>query len=469
MAFSSMLFMWFFLPTVWLIYIVIDKTYRNLLLLIASIIFYTWGEPIKILVLGCTIYFNYHAGNLIERTLEIQRKKIFIGIIVYDLMLLVVFKYFTPLAMIFTFQTNTQGEIFRLIAPMGLSFYIFSCISYVVDIYLKKGDSFAKHKFVDMALYTMFFAKVTQGPIVQWRDFAIQTNSRILTYKRTNEGIRKICYGLVKKVIIADTLGSCVDSIFSLELVSVNSTLTWIAVIFYTLQIYYDFSGYSDIAIGIAKLFGFDFAENFNLPYISTSIREFWRRWHISLGAWFREYVYIPLGGNRNGKIVTCMNYLVVFFLTGLWHGATVNYILWGMWHGIFVIIESLGFGQVLKKHKILSYIYTLGIVMVGWLFFRVENVIRACCYLKRMLLPWLYLNSDVSTREILSHQSIIVAVFAILGCGILQLIYKHHFERFRERYENSVFEIVICSILVVYCFMLLAGNTYNSFIYFRF
>lgn len=280
-------------------------------------------------------------------------------------------------------------------------------------------------------------------------------------------GIRRFIYGLGKKVIIANTTAQCVDTIYALDYIDLTGVLAWVGAILYTLQIYYDFSGYSDMAIGLGKIFGFDFRENFNYPYLSRSIQEFWQRWHISLGTWFKEYLYIPLGGNRKGKIRTYLNLIIVFFATGLWHGASFNFILWGLYHGLFQIIERLGLKKFLAKHKITAHIYTMIIFIFSWVLFRADDLIQAGVMVKRMLMPWEYTKSSLLTGKVFGNKTIIIILAGILGCGLIQIILQKI--KIIENGKNSYLEIAYCSIIFILCIAMLASGTYNPFIYFRF
>ena len=262
-------------------------------------------------------------------------------------------------------------------------------------------------------------------------------------------------------------LGLCADTLYGVGINQMTGVMTWIASISYTLQIYFDFSGYSDMAIGLGKMFGFEFKENFNYPYTSHSIREFWRRWHISLSSWFRDYVYIPLGGNRKGAVRTYLNLVIVFFLTGIWHGASWTFVLWGLYHGLFCIVERVGFGNLLEKSKVLSWIYCMFVVDVGWIFFRVDKLSDSLAYIVRMLAPWKYTVSDYSLFEFVTPQMLVVIVFGILGSGIVKWIGER--TKLETKWKYSIAEIIYGAAIFVLSLLSLAGNTYNPFIYFRF
>lgn len=288
-----------------------------------------------------------------------------------------------------------------------------------------------------------------------------------IPWKKRGGGIRRFIYGLGKKVVISNTLAMCVDTIYTIEYTELTGFLAWTAAILYTLQIYYDFSGYSDMAIGLGKMFGFEFQENFKLPYTSHSIQEFWQRWHISLGTWFKEYLYIPLGGNKRGKVRTYINLLVVFFLTGLWHGAGFNFILWGLYHGFFQIVERLGLKKFLDKYKIISHLYVSVVVTFGWVLFRSEGLRQSGVMIKRMLFPWKYTESSLIIQHIFGNKTIFIIIIALFGCGLLQYIFRN--VKLEEKFKNSYFDIVYCTLIFILCITMLASNTYNPFIYFRF
>lgn len=341
-------------------------------------------------------------------------------------------------------------------------FFTFQALSYVIDVY--RGECAAQPSALKLALYVSFFPQLIAGPIVQYKDVAEQIDHRTISATQTVSGIRRFCYGIGKKVLVSNTLASVADSIYVLDSSDMTSILVWTASILYTLQIYYDFSGYSDMAIGLGRMFGFEFRENFNYPYTSTSIREFWRRWHISLSSWFREYVYIPLGGNRRGTTRTYGNLFVVFFLTGLWHGASWSYVLWGLYHGMWLIIERAGFSHWLDRHPRCAFVYTLLVVNIGWVLFRIEDIETALLYIGRMLTPWCAVSEAYSLFEFMDLHTLFIAVCAVIGMGLLQ---RSRWMRPLSRLQSL--EMVYCFALLVLSILALASNTYNPFIYFRF
>ena len=340
MVFSSLIFLIVFLPIVLVLHSFCPLKYRNILLLFASLFFYAWGEPVYILLMLFVIVFNWAIGKY-----TIGNKIILSIAVTVNLSVLVFFKYIN-------FIITTYNSVFRktvsmldITLPIGISFFTFQAISYIVDLYREKYAP--QNDLIKLALYISFFPQLIAGPIVRYIDIEKQLTDRVITYEKTALGIKRFIIGLSKKVLISNILGQSIDNVLSHPVKDISTLLCWITAIMYIMQIYFDFSGYSDMAIGLGKIFGFDFPENFNMPYISKSVCEFWRRWHISLGTWFREYLYIPLGGNRKGSIRTLINLLVVFAATGIWHGASWNFLIWGLWHGVFCVIERIGFKSV--------------------------------------------------------------------------------------------------------------------------
>ena len=469
MVFSSMVFLWIFLPVVFVGSMIVHKTqFQNILLLAASLIFYAWGEPRYIFLLLFSVFMNWIFGLLIDRFRS--RAKLLLTVnIVINLGLLGYYKYAN-------FFLNTLNHLFpragipltNIALPIGISFFTFQAMSYVIDLY--RGKYKVQKNLLNLALYVSFFPQLIAGPIVQYKDIDVQITQRTVTREKIAGGFRRFIYGLGKKVIIANLIAISVSKLFSLDASHLTGGMAWCAALFYSLQIYYDFSGYSDMAIGMGRMFGFEFLENFNYPYISASIQEFWRRWHISLSTWFKDYVYIPLGGNRKGKLRTYINNFIVFFLTGLWHGASWNFVGWGLYHGCFLIIERMGFNKVLKKSKVLSRVYTLLVAMIGWVFFNVEDIRHGFAIVVRMFLPWNYTYSMVNIGTLISVQTLLAVIFGILGCGLLQSVFKlPALKGLSDKWKNSLPEAVYLTLVLCYSILLLANNTYNPFIYFRF
>lgn len=337
-------------------------------------------------------------------------------------------------------------------------------MSYIIDVY--RGDIDACPKIVNTALYISFFPQLIAGPIVKYKDISQQVENRVIEIDKVALGFRRFIYGLGKKVLVSNVLGLCADTIYGYDITTISGRTAWIGAIAYTFQIYYDFSGYSDMAIGMAKMFGFDIPENFDYPYVARSISEFWRRWHISLGSWFREYVYIPLGGNQKGRIRTYLNLSIVFFLTGLWHGANFTFIIWGIYNGFFAIVERAGFRKILGKHKVMSWIYCFLAVNFGWVFFRSNSINNAFLMVKRMILPWKYEQYNISVWNFLDWKTLFVGGCAILGAGLVKKIVPKNIVEF---WRFSPFEAVFSICVLVLSIAAIAGNTYNPFIYFQF
>ncbi len=348
----------------------------------------------------------------------------------------------------------------QIALPIGISFFTFQAISYIVDVY-RKDTEYSK-SVVNVALYIAFFPQLIAGPIVKYRDINQQIEKRQANWVKVSNGFRRFIYGLAKKVLVSNVLGLCVDTIYSNDLSFIDYKVAWIGALAYTFQIYYDFSGYSDMAIGLGKMFGFDILENFNYPYVSKSISEFWRRWHISLGSWFREYLYIPLGGNRKGDVRTYVNLFIIFFLTGLWHGANLTFVFWGLYHGFFRIIERLGFDKWLKKHNVLATIYCFLVVNFGWVIFRSTGITNSLRYLARMILPFKYNNSTIEMYTFLNLKVVFIGVIAILGAGCVP-------KKIADKWKNSIPEAIYCVFLLILCLASIASNPYNPFIYFQF
>ena len=470
MVFSSAEFIWFFLPIVLVIYFGVGvferngNVVKNIVLLIASLIFYAWGEPYYILLLLFSIIMNYIFGLLVEKK---KNRCILAFAVCANLGILGIFKYFN---FIFDninaiFATNFFAGL-EIILPIGISFFTFQALSYVIDVY--RGDNKAQNNPLDLALYISFFPQLIAGPIVKYKDIERQLKKRKTSIEKMTFGIRRFIFGLGKKCVLSNACAEVADVVFDSDINFLSTPIAWIGIMCYTFQIYYDFSGYSDMAIGLGKIFGFEFLENFNFPYISTSIQEFWRRWHISLSSWFKEYLYIPLGENRKGKVRTYLNLLIVFFCTGFWHGASWNFIVWGMFHGFFQLLERGKWGEYIKNKRILGHFYTMLIVMVGWVFFRAESLPKALQYLHKM---FVYDSYSIYTIGRYMNCYIIVIIFlSILLCGLLQN--KSHFlwgKSINNPLQISFMDCSICLLIMAITGVLIVCNTYNPFIYFQF
>ncbi|MBQ7506426.1 MAG: MBOAT family protein [Lachnospiraceae bacterium] len=471
MVFSSMTFLWLFLPVVllpyWLLAPHIKVKGGNILLLIASLFFYSWGEPVYILLMLLSVCMNYGFALWISRN-KGKRLALFCDV-AGNLLLLCFFKY----AAFFTTYLNklTGGaiEIVNIALPLGISFYTFQAMSYVIDVY--RGETAVQKNLGKVMLYISLFPQLIAGPIVQYKDIEKQIDHRTLTAEKKLYGIRRFLFGLAKKVLLANFFGIYADKLFGMHVYQVSTGVEWLKMLFYALQIYYDFSGYSDMAIGLGSMFGFSFKENFNYPYVSTSAAEHWRRWHISLGAWFRDYVYIPLGGSRKGLFRTCVNTLIVFFLTGFWHGASLRFIVWGLFYGVFICFERLGFGRVLewlKKHRLgfVTHIYYWILMLTGWVFFRESGVYTALYTIRAM---FLYQSGSINIFNCLNAAILVMLILGILLAGPLQLLFPK-LQKLRDPATPvRIPEFVLLMGLLFLSTMSLVSDSYNAFIYFRF
>ncbi len=453
-----------FFPLVFTINFFIHPKYSNIFLLLASLVFYSWGEPYFVFLMIISIVINWLLGLSIDR-IRSHSKFMLVIAIASNLAILGYFKYVGfGIEIINNVLKRELLPIPDIRLPIGISFFTFQSISYLVEVYRK--ESKAQTNIINTALYISFFPQLIAGPIVKYKDINMQIENRTITGGGIAYGFRQFIYGLSKKVLISNILGKSVDIIFSMNVSMLDGKTVWIASIFYTFQIYYDFSGYSDMAIGLGKMFGFNIPENFNYPYLSLSICDFWRRWHISLGSWFKEYVYIPLGGNRKGNFRTYSNLAITFFLTGLWHGAGINFIIWGFYHGFFSLMERLCLKRILEKYKIISHIYLLFIVNFGWVLFRSETLSKALLLVMRMIMPWKYNEYNISIWEYANFYTLFTSACAIIGMGFLQKIIP---SKYINWWKLSVPEFIYCACLLIISIATIASNTYNPFIYFQF
>ena len=466
MVFSSAIFLLMFLPIVFILNYFVKKEYSNSLLLLASLFFYAWGEPILVLLMMASILVNWIVGLMIEKAVGggvIRKATLIIGVIC-NLGILGYYKYTGFIVSIINGVFHREVLTDPMISlPIGISFFTFQAISYIADVY--RGDTEASPRLVNVALYISFFPQLIAGPIVKYRDINKQIEDRTISWSAVSVGFKRFIYGLAKKVLISNVLGLCVDTIYAYDITLIDGKTIWIGALLYTFQIYYDFSGYSDMAIGLGKMFGFNIPENFNYPYLSRSISEFWRRWHISLGSWFKEYVYIPLGGNRNGKVRTYVNLAIVFFLTGLWHGADFSFVVWGVYHGFFSIVERIGFKKILDKSKIISMIYCFVVVNFGWVLFRADDVFTALRYIARMTMPWRHADLSIPSWNYMDNKTVFVGICAVIGTGIMRFMP----EKVVCRWRDSVIEAIYCMLLLILSLAAIASDTYNPFIYFQF
>lgn len=474
MVFSSIVFLLYFLPVFLLTYYFADKKYKNIVILIFSIFFYSWGAPRFIFVILATTFLDFHLVKWMSMTQNQLQRRLMLSLSVsVNLGLLFYFKY----SNFFIENVNRVLSIFgtsdiqwtKLVLPIGISFYTFETITYVVDVYRKIHKPL--HNFWDYQLYIILFPKLIAGPIIRYHDLADQITDRSQNETIDNRltGFYRFAIGLAKKVLIANHMGLQVDSIFAMNYSGLDTFTAWIGILAYTFQIYFDFSGYSDMAIGIAKMIGFKFPENFNNPYTSGSITEFWRRWHISLGSWMKNYLYIPMGGNKvSSKKRLYFNLWFVFLASGLWHGASWSFVLWGAYHGLFLVLER---GFLLKAYekigKTLSTIITFFIVVFGWVFFRIEKISDAFLYLKRMF-AFDFENTNTFSSEFYTFLilSVFFSFFTFFKKGelIQQAVYFNQYHQKRHLAMSA-----ICVLLLLLSISSITASGFNPFIYFRF
>lgn len=480
MVFSSPIFLFGFLPIALLAYYLSPRIIKNITLLVFSLIFYAWGEVFYLMVMIVSIISNYFIGWLIYKHHEMphcQKLWVTIGIII-NLTLLFLFKYanfITDNVNIVLSQINFSPiDLHPIHLPLGISFFTFQAISYIVDVYRKEVPS--QKNIFNLALYISLFPQLIAGPIVRYHDVSQQITNRIHSLEVFASGVHRFIYGLAKKMLIANPLGEVADSIFMLSGDELTMPLAWIGILSYTLQIYFDFSGYSDMAIGLGRMLGFRFHENFNYPYISTSLQEFWRRWHISLSTWFRDYVYISLGGNRVSTIRVYINLLLVFVLTGFWHGASWNFLIWGLFHGIFLAGEHAGFSKILKNMwKPVQHLYLLIVVIVGWVFFRADSLSLAIVFLKSMTDFNNFQTTLFQFAQILSYESLYTILAGVILSTPVYPHFKKYIEYIADKNINKIAllidmpRLVLISSLLFLCILKVASSTYNPFIYFRF
>ncbi|MBQ3136886.1 MAG: MBOAT family protein [Clostridia bacterium] len=472
MVFSSATFLFLFFPLFLILYnlkLFKDKNKetlkKNTVLLIMSLIFYAWGEPVYIILMLLSIFYNYNAVIDIDRYISSPKKKklVFVCALIFNIFMLGFFKYYGFVVESINGLFSLSLPVKNIPLPVGISFYTFQVLSYVIDVY--RGDVKAQRNIIPFATYISMFPQLIAGPIVQYSDVEKQLSDRQVTAEKFAAGIMFFIKGLGKKVIFANTVGAVYTEILGMETATLSVVTSWLGIICYTLQIYFDFSGYSDMAIGLGKMLGFDFLQNFNFPYKAVSITDFWRRWHISLSSWFRDYVYIPLGGNRKGTARTILNIFVVWSLTGLWHGAAWNFIAWGVFYGVLLIAEKYVFASVIEKiPKFIRYTVTMVIVMIGWVFFSNESLSAAFDYIGSMFGLWDNCFIDSTAEYLLSGNLFSVIIMILCATGVFAAL---------PRIKNFRVNIAFMSIgyigIFILCIIYLISETYNPFLYFRF
>lgn len=463
MLFTSITFLYYFLPLVLIFYFITPKKYRNIILLISSIIFYAYGEPKYVFLMLLEIIISYYGAILIDKYPRYKETILAIFITIH-LGLLCIFKYTNFLISNINNIFNSNISPLNIIMPIGISFYTFQIISYLVDVYRKKVPP--QKNILTLATYISLFPQLIAGPIVRYKDINEELKNRTITLKDTSYGFRRFIIGLAKKVIIANSLGELFNILNNNVPISLAST--WLKSLSYMLQIYFDFSAYSDMAIGLGCIFGFHFLENFNYPYISKSITEFWRRWHISLGSWFKDYLYIPLGGSRRGPLILIRNILIVWFLTGLWHGASWNFIIWGLYFGLILLIEKLFLKKYFSKvPAIFKHIYVLFIVLISFIIFNSTTIDEAITTIKNLFIS----NSLINSGTIYYLKSYLQLILISL-IGATPLIKNIYTKLSKNKTLNKILNIlepIYLIILLIIVTAYLIDSTYNPFLYFRF
>ncbi|MCD8016734.1 MAG: MBOAT family protein [Oscillospiraceae bacterium] len=462
MVFSSLIFLFLYLPVVLLIYYIFPAKWRNLWLFIVNLIFYGWGEPVYVFLMLASIAMNYAAGLAVGKLREVSQNKskaALAACIVLNIALLGFFKYYDLFAETLSLLPGVSIAPLGLALPIGISFYTFQCMSYPIDVY--RGDARPQRNFISFGTYVALFPQLIAGPIVRYKDIDNQLRSRICDVEKFSSGVRRFVIGLGKKVLIANNIGLLWD-IYSAS--PAPTTLgAWLGISAFTLQIYFDFSGYSDMAIGLGRMLGFEFAENFSYPYLSHSVTEFWRRWHISLGSWFRDYVYIPLGGNRLGLARQLVNILVVWTLTGFWHGANWTFLLWGLYYALLLIIEKAFLLRRLERAPVLGHIYTLLAAVFGWVLFQLDSLPEAAAYCGAML----GFGSGAACAEDIFYLrsyavTFIVAIAAATPLG------SRIFAKLPPRVKSAAAPVLTALVLLLST-AYFVDATYNPFLYFRF
>ncbi len=464
MVFSSLLFLFVYLPVVLAIYYIVPRRWRNFWLFVANLVFYGWGEPVYILLMLFSICINYFSGILIDRHRADARraKRILVADIVVNLAMLGFFKYYDLFASTLSTIPGVSIPALHLALPIGISFYTFQTMSYPIDIY--RGDAKVQRSFISFGTFVALFPQLIAGPIVRYKDIAEQLDFRAGGVEQFSAGVRRFTVGLAKKVLIANNIGALWDIYAAKPSAELTVLGSWLGILAFSLQIYFDFSGYSDMAIGLGRMLGFEFLENFNYPYISKSATEFWRRWHISLGTWFRDYVYIPLGGNRKGPRQQIFNLLVVWALTGFWHGANWTFLCWGLYYAVFLIIEKLFLLKRLEKVPVLATVYTLLVAVCGWVLFDLPSIGAAAAYYRAM---FGFAGAGAWSPADLFYLRdyaivLIVCVLACLPTG------KRLYDRLSDRVKAWATPVMIALVLILST-AYLVNATYNPFLYFRF
>ena len=468
MLFSSIVFLFTFLPAVMILYYLLPVRFRNVILLLASLVFYAWGEPVYLFLMLLSILFNYFSGLDIARNLQDKRaaKRSLVFNLIINLAVLGFFKYEGFVLDTLNGILPVHISYHALPLPIGISFYTFQILSYIIDVY--RGNVKVQTNLPNFALYVTMFPQLIAGPIVQYADVDEQLASREVSRTKFGEGSMYFIRGLAKKVLLANNSGMIFTEVSGLAKGNIAVMTAWLGAFAYMFQIYFDFSGYSDMAIGLGKMFGFEFNMNFNYPYVSKSITEFWRRWHISLSSWFRDYVYIPLGGNRVSKIKHIRNLLIVWFLTGLWHGAAWNFVAWGLYYGVILIIEKYLLSPVLDRlPDVVRHIYSIVLVVIGWVLFFSSSFGQAADYIRVMFGAGAHGFADRESMYLLTSNLILWLILIFGSTPLVHFRYEHMLRT--KKWNTTIINSVVYAALFIVCIAYLVTETYNPFLYFRF
>ena len=468
MLFSSIVFLFSFLPAVMILYYLLPVRFRNVILLLASLVFYAWGEPVYLFLMLLSILFNYFSGLDIARNLQDKRAatRSLVFNLIINLAVLGFFKYEGFVLDTLNGILPVHISYHALPLPIGISFYTFQILSYIIDVY--RGNVKVQTNLPNFALYVTMFPQLIAGPIVQYADVDEQLASREISRTKFGEGSMYFIRGLAKKVLLANTSGMIFTEVSGLAKDNIAVMTAWFGAFAYMFQIYFDFSGYSDMAIGLGKMFGFEFNMNFNYPYVSKSITEFWRRWHISLSSWFRDYVYIPLGGNRVSKIKHIRNLLIVWFLTGLWHGAAWNFVAWGLYYGVILIIEKYLLSPVLDRlPDVVRHIYSIVLVVIGWVLFFSSSFGQAADYIRVMFGAGAHGFADRESMYLLTSNLILWLILIFGSTPLVHFRYEHMLRS--KKWNTTIINSVVYAALFIVCIAYLVTETYNPFLYFRF
>ena len=471
MVFSSVLFLFRFLPIFMICYFLVPRKMKNLVLFLGSLVFYAWGEPVYIFLMLFSTISDYVWGRLIEEYRGKDHSRIFllcsIGI---NLFILGFFKYADFLLQTVNTVFGTSIPLLKLPLPIGISFYTFQTMSYVIDVY--RGDTKAQRNILQFGVYVTMFPQLIAGPILKYHQVERYLQDRRTDLDAISYGAKRFVTGLAKKVLLANNLGLLWKQVTELGTDQMSVLMAWLGIAAFALQIYFDFSGYSDMAIGLGAVLGFHFPENFNYPYVATSVKDFWHRWHISLSTWFKEYVYIPLGGNRKGLPRQLFNILVVWMLTGIWHGAGWNFLLWGLWFAFFLILEKLFLGEVLESvPKVFGRVYTLAVVLISWVFFALESPGEILAYLQAMF-GMNGVGPVNSLAMFLSNEYLVLLVIALVACLPLGSRLVHALKSSKTGPAMALYRLgekVIPAVLLLLSVAYIVDASYNPFLYFRF